>query len=274
LGRAAGENFTVASRVLPRPARRHLMAFYGFARFTDQIGDAYTGDRRAALDWLRAETAAALQPEPGPVHPLVGPAARSVVELGADPQPLFDLIEANCRDQEVHSYETFEDLLGYCRLSANPVGRLVLAAFGYQDRRRFELSDSVCTGLQLVEHWQDVREDARAGRVYLPAEDLVRFGVDPSSLAGEPPASAALEALMAFEVARARTWLEPGSALVAALRGRARVAVAGFVAGGRAALDGIADRDFDVLSPPSRPRVRAVARHMVLTALDRGGEAA
>ena len=274
LGRAAGENFAVASRVLPRRARRHLIAFYGFARFTDQIGDAYAGDRRAALEWLEAETRRSLAGEDGSVHPLVGLAARSVRELELDSRPLFDLIEANRVDQDVHAYRTFEDLLGYCRLSANPVGRLVLGAFGYRDDHRCGLSDSVCTALQLVEHWQDVREDALAGRVYLPGEDLARFGVDPTWLAGDPPARPELRALMVFEVARARQWLDRGAPLLALLHGRARLAVAGFVAGGRAALDNIARRDFDVLSPPSRPGALSMARNLALTVGSHRGEAA
>jgi phytoene/squalene synthetase len=132
----------------------------------------------------------------------------------------------------------------------------------------------VCTGLQLVEHWQDVREDALAGRVYLPGDDLDRFGVDPADLTLAPPARSDLRALMVFEVARAREWLDRGTPLVASLTGTARLAVAGFVAGGHAALDGIARRDFDVLSPPGRPGAVAVARHIWLTSRGRHGEAA
>ena len=270
----AGENFAVASRVLPGQARRHLIAFYGFARFTDQIGDAYDGDRLAALDWLEDETRSALAGAPASAHPLVGPAVRSVRELGLDAGPLFALIEANRRDQTVRSYQTFNDLVDYCTLSANPVGRLVLGAFGYGDERSHSLSDAVCTGLQLVEHWQDVQEDARAGRVYLPVEDLTRFGVDPAELSGPGPASGELRALMAFEVARARRWLDLGSPLVARLSGRPRLAVAGFVAGGGAALDGIARRDFDVLARPPRPRPWTVARRVLLTLRSPAGRSA
>jgi squalene synthase HpnC len=250
------------------------MAFYGFARFTDQIGDAYPGDRPAALDWLEGETRRALAGAQASTHPLVGPAARSVRELGLEDRPLFDLIEANRRDQEVHSYRTFDDLLGYCHLSADPVGRLVLGAFGHRDEARLELSDAVCTALQLVEHWQDVREDALAGRIYLPAEDLDRFGVEHASLSAAPPAPPALRSLMVFEVARARRWLDRGAPLVGTLRGAARVAVAGFVAGGRAALDGLADRDFDVLVAPSRPRAVGIGRHLVSILAARDGGAA
>ncbi len=259
LGRASGENFTVASLVLPSRSRSHLVAFYGYARLVDQIGDAYQGDRRAALDWLEAETAAALD-DPTGRYGLVAGAARAIRALGSSPDPLFDLIEANRRDQDVASYATFDELRDYCRLSADPVGRLVLATFGFSDARRTELSDAICTGLQLVEHWQDVREDARAGRVYLPEADMRRFGVEPGELTGPGPASPALRALMAFEVARARDWLDRGRPLVSALPGRCRVAVAGFWAGGHAALDTIAGRDFDVLRPAGHPRPSGVAR--------------
>lgn len=258
LGRAAGENFPVASLVLPRACRRHLLDFYGYARLVDQIGDAYPGDRLAALDWLEAETSAALE-EPAGRYGLVAGAANAIRALDASPAPLFDLIEANRRDQVTHSYDTFEELRDYCRLSADPVGRLVLAAFGLADPARVALSDAICTGLQLVEHWQDVREDAAAGRVYLPVEDLDRFGVVAGDLTSSGPPSAPLRALMAFEVARAREWLDRGRPLISMLRGRYRLAVAGFWAGGQVALDAIADRDFDVLREPARPAPIRVA---------------
>jgi squalene synthase HpnC len=260
--RARAENFTVASRVLPRAVREHLLAFYGYARFVDEVGDAYEGDRLAALDAVEAQVAAALADPAGPdLWPVVAAATRSVVSLDADPQPLFDLIAANRQDQSVHTYATFDDLLAYCALSANPVGRLVLAAFGATRADRTAWSDSICTGLQLAEHWQDVAEDAAAGRVYLPREDLDRFGVDASALKEGPPADPALRAMMIFEVARARRFLDEGRPLIASLTGAARWAVAGFWAGGHAALDGIAQRRFDVLAgTPHRSRLRTVTR--------------
>lgn len=258
LGRAASENFTVASVLLPARTRRYLLAFYGFARLVDQIGDAYQGDRLAALDWIEHQTGAALAG--GDAIPLVSRAARSVTELGLDPQPLFRLIEANRMDQTVTRYGSFADLVRYCELSANPVGHLVLGAFGYTDAERLALSDSICTGLQLVEHWQDVAEDAAAGRVYLPVEDLARFGVASSDLTSPGPARTELRALMVFEVARARRFLDAGRPLISMVSGRPRVALAGFWAGGHAALDGIASSRFDVTAPPgARPRVRMIA---------------
>lgn len=262
LGRAGGENFTVASHLLPRPSRDYLVAFYGFARLTDEIGDSYAGDRLAALDWLEQATVAALAGRPAG-HPLVERAAAAVVRLGIDPAPLFDLIAANRRDQQQVAYPRFDDLVSYCRQSADPVGRLVLAAFGYRDPALVAWSDALCTGLQLVEHCQDVREDALAGRVYIPAEDLERFGVSRSDLTRAAPAPARQRALMVFEVARARGWLERGRPLVAAIAGRPRWAVAGFLAGGHAALDGLARRDFDVLVAPARPARRRVAVHLL-----------
>lgn len=263
--RARRENFTVASRLLPRHVRRHLLAFYAYARFVDEIGDAYEGDRVAALDEVEAQVRAALRHPEGPSHwPVVVEAARSVSDLSADPGPLFDLIAANRQDQFVRAYDTFDDLLAYCALSANPVGRLVLAAFGANGRTLTTWSDSICTGLQLAEHWQDVAEDACAGRVYLPRQDMYRFAVEPAALTAGPPADWALRALMAFEVARARRFLDDGRPLIASLQGSARWAVAGFWAGGHAALDAIARRGFDVLGgTPHRSRSGTLARVVV-----------
>jgi squalene synthase HpnC len=255
----------VASRLLPANARRHLLAFYAYARLVDEIGDRYEGDRLAALDEIEAQVHEALdEANRVEVFPVVARAAGSVTELGTDPAPLFDLIAANRKDQTVPSYRSFADLVGYCQLSANPVGRLVLAAFGAVSPERITWSDSICTGLQLAEHWQDVAEDANAGRVYIPEEDLERFGVDRRELAAGPPSSRALRALMVFEVARARRLLDEGKDLIYALSGSARWAVAGFWAGGQSALDAIANRRFEVLAGTPRPSkpwtaVRAIA---------------
>jgi squalene synthase HpnC len=201
----------------------------------------------------------------------VADGARSVSGLGADAQPLFDLIAANRQDQSVHEYATFDDLLGYCALSANPVGRLVLAAFGADGDDRARWSDSICTGLQLAEHWQDVAEDAAAGRIYLPQEDLARFGVDRTALTAGAPASREFRALMVFEVARARGFLDGGKPLIASLQGSARWAVAGFWAGGHGALNAIAARRFDVLAgSPRTSRVGTLTR--AISALIRPAE--
>jgi squalene synthase HpnC len=256
LGRAAGENFSVASILLGRDTRRHLTAIYGYARLVDQIGDAVAGDRSAALDAFEGDLALIFDGGGAPAHPVLRRLEPTVHELELPRGPFERLIEANRRDQETAVYETFEELVGYCDLSANPVGELVLHVFGAATPDRIALSDRVCTALQLAEHWQDVAEDRAAGRVYLPAEDLARFGVTPDDLDGAVTSPAVRE-LMAFEVSRARTLLDEGAPLVGRLRGRARVAVAGFVGGGRAALDAIGAAGHDVLAgPPKAGRAR------------------
>jgi len=267
MSRARSENFPVASRLLPSATRRHLLAVYGFARLADEIGDtavaapdAAPSTRRtlARLDWLEAELDAAYAGRA--THPVLVRLAPTLAEVALPADPFRALIEANRRDQTVTDYTTFDELLGYCRLSANPVGRLVLAILGHDSPERIAWSDSVCTGLQLVEHLQDVAEDARAGRVYLPAEDRARFRVSREDLVGER-ASLGLRALIAFEADRAARLLAVGSNLAATLPPRPRVAVAGFVAGGLAALDRIAAAGGDVLAAPSRrPTKTAVAR--------------
>ncbi|HXZ85862.1 MAG TPA: squalene synthase HpnC, partial [Myxococcota bacterium] len=236
LARAEGENFPVALFLLSRAQRRHLMAIYGFARLCDELGDSAPGDRLAQLDWLEADLDRAFAGQAR--HPLLAKLAPTLRELALPRAPFAALVEANRRDQRKTRYATWAELAEYCEYSANPVGRLVLHVFGVPTPERLALSDQVCTGLQLAEHCQDVAEDFRAGRVYLPAEDLARFGASESDLA-KPSASPALRELLRFEVARGRELLASGGALVRTLSGRARLAVAGFVAGGRAALDAV-----------------------------------
>jgi squalene synthase HpnC len=247
LERASGENFSVASIVLGREKRAHLLAIYGFARLVDQIGDEAAGNRLAHLDCLEADLDRAF--EGVPQHPLLQRLAPTLRALELTPEPFIRLIEANRRDQTTAAYETFDELVGYCELSANPVGELVLHVFGVATPDRIALSNRVCTALQLAEHWQDVAEDYRNGRIYLPAEDLRRFGVGDADLAA-PATGAALRHLLGFEVTRARELLDTGAELVGRVHGRARIAIAGYVGGGRAALDAIAAADYDVLAGP------------------------
>jgi squalene synthase HpnC len=261
LGRIGRENFKVASRLLPSALRSSLISYYGYARLVDFLGDEYAGDRLDALDWLDAQTRRAMAGDTADLNPLVASAAGTVVSRGIDPSCLLDLIVANRIDQSKAEYGTFAELAEYCRFSANPVGRFVLALSGSTDDQRAGWSDAICTGLQLAEHWQDVTEDARAGRVYLPREDLERFGVAVADLLSSP-ACTEWRALMVFEVARARRLLDDGRPLIDSLRGAWRWAVAGFWAGGHAALDAIAARDFDVTAHSLRPRLHRVARHM------------
>jgi squalene synthase HpnC len=266
LDQAATENFSVAPALVGRRLQAHLNAIYGFARLVDDLGDEIGGDRLAALDWLEGDLDRIYHGEAE--HPLMRRLAATVRALDLPRDPFARLIEANRRDQTVTDYETFEQLLEYCDLSANPVGELVLHVFGVATPERIGLSDRVCTALQLVEHWQDVGEDAARGRVYLPAEDRAEFGVEPEALTASHTTSE-LRALLAFECERARTLLDEGAVLVGTLRGRARVAVAGYVGGGRAALDALHLGAYHVLPVP--PRASAKARALAaLRAYGRG----
>jgi squalene synthase HpnC len=268
VGLAAGENFPVASRLLPRAEREHLMALYGFARLADDIGDESSGDRLAELDWLEGELDRAFAGVA--THPVLRRLEPTIRACHLERQPFLDLIEANRRDQTVTSYATWADLLGYCDLSANPVGRLVLAVFGSDTPERLARSDDVCSGLQVVEHLQDVGEDAHRGRVYLPADELAAAGCGPEDLL-QPVASPELRAAVEAIAGRARALLlGSGPPLARSLRGRPRWAVAGFCAGGLAALDAIAAAGHDVLSRPVRPSKPRIVR---LTAMIAGSRA-
>ena len=259
---AGDENFPVASRLLPRRVRAQLLAVYGYARLVDDTGDEYAGDRLAQLDEIEADLARLWDGET-PRQPLIARLRGAVTEHSLPIDPFRALIEANRRDQTVHRYQTFAELESYCRLSANPVGELVLRIFDAATPERIALSDKVCTGLQLVEHWQDVAEDYAAGRIYLPGEDRDRFGVHEQDLAA-PAAPARLRALMAFEVDRARGLLDEGAPLAATLRGRSAFAVRAFVAGGRSALHAIERADYDVLGAHPRPGRAERARRLML----------
>jgi len=255
---ASGENFPVALRLLPARHRRHLTALYCFARLTDDLGDEAREEGQAdadlrlrLLDELAADVHRIYEGKP-PASPVMQQMAVTVTECKVPAQPLLDLIQANRQDQQVTRYQTFTELARYCELSANPVGRIVLYIFGAATPDRIKLSDSICTALQLAEHWQDVAEDLAKGRIYLPASDLERFNVTEADLA-EPSAGPAVRDLMRFEVDRARRLLDEGAPLVGTLRGAARLAVAGYLAGGRAALAAIIGQRYDVLRATARP---------------------
>jgi squalene synthase HpnC len=243
------ENFRVASPVLPRALRADLYALYGFARLVDDIGDEAPGDRLAMLDWLDTELEAMYAGRPE--HELMQRLLPTVRAHAIPPEPFRRLIQANRLDQEVSRYATFDELMEYCRLSADPVGHLVLYVFDSASPERVTLSDRICTALQIVEHLQDVGEDFERGRVYLPLDDMERFGCDADDLAKRPTPEA-VRRVVAFEALRARRLLDEGAPLARMLPWRAGLAVAGFVAGGRAAIAAIERRDSDVLSGAPR----------------------
>jgi squalene synthase HpnC len=240
--------------------REHLGAVYGVVRVIDDLGDEADGDRTALLEDFAADLATVWRggtPRAAVLRRLVP----TVLACGLEREPFDHLIEANLWDQRVSEYDAYAQLLEYCKLSAEPVGRIVLTIFGASSPATVALSGRVCTALQLLEHWQDVAEDRRAGRRYLPRQDLDAFGVAESQLdAGR--ASPALRRLMAFEVDRAAALLESGTPLIGMLHGWARLAVAGYVAGGRAAVDGLRRANWEVLAGSPGTSRLDVARHL------------
>jgi squalene synthase HpnC len=248
--------------VLPSDVRTHLQRLYAVARVIDDLGDAATGDRTAALLAFRKDMSVIWHGgTPGAV--VLRDLATTVRACALPEQPFLDLVEANLRDQTTPVMSTVDDLLDYCTLSANPVGLLVLHVFGVATPDRVVLSNRVCTALQIIEHCQDLGEDHRAGRCYLPLSDLDQFGVRLDDL-GAGTASPSVRMLVEFEAGRAHTLLVSGSAILTHLRGWARLAVAGYVAGGLAALDALRRHGWSVLPAPPPPRRSDVLRHLTV----------
>jgi squalene synthase HpnC len=260
---AADENFPVALRLLPSAPRAHLLRVYGFARFVDDVGDDAPGDRRALLDAVAADLAAlGADPASRPVLAPVADLAPLLADTTASVADFMDLVEANRLDQVRSRYETFDDLLGYCELSAAPIGRLVLHVAGAATPQNLADSDAVCAALQVFEHCQDVAEDALRGRVYLPAADVRAAGVSDADLVAGA-ATPALRAVVEQQVRRSLELLDAGRPLVRRLHGWARVAVAGYVAGGMATADALRAAGFDSLRAPVRPSRARTAVHAV-----------
>jgi squalene synthase HpnC len=260
LARAGSENFPVAPRWLPRGLRDDLLAIYGVARWIDHAGDEAGGDRSALLAAIDADLARAMTGSAQ--HPLVQRLTPAIRAGRLPLAPFRRLVEANRRDQVVVRYANWDELRGYCALSADPVGELVLHAAGVATPERVAISDRVCTALQILEHCQDVAEDHTRGRVYLPADELARFGASEADLDARP-APEALRRAIGFQVSRARDLLGAAVPLVASLRGAVGIAVAGYAAGGFAAADALERAHFDPSGGAPRARRRDVARHGV-----------
>ncbi|HVP42638.1 MAG TPA: squalene synthase HpnC [Terriglobales bacterium] len=256
LARTHYENFSVATWFLPRRLWPHFHSIYAYCRIADDLGDEVQDSAQALalLDAWERELDACYDGEPR--HP-VFVALRETVRACDIPRHEFsDLLKAFRQDQTVHRYETFEDLLGYCRYSANPVGHLVLYACGYRDQERQLLSDHTCTALQLANFWQDVIVDYAKDRIYLPLESLRRFGVSEQQIAERRATPQFLE-LMRFEVGRAREWFARGLPLVKKVDPELAVDIELFSRGGQAILDAIERQGFDVLKQRpviSKPR--------------------
>ncbi len=278
------ENFSVATWFLPKDLHQHFFNIYAYCRISDDLGDE-VGDKEASLALLdRWEqeldaTYAAFERDGIASHfcqkqAEVGHQISDVRTLGEARHPVFialaetihacgipkhefsDLLTAFRQDQTVGRYETFDDLLGYCRNSANPVGHLVLYLCGYNDAERQQLSDYTCTALQLANFWQDVSVDWKKDRVYLPLEDLRRFACSVEQI-GEGRFDHNFRELMRFEVERAREWFQCGLPLAGKVGRSLALDIELFSRGGLAILQAIEDQNFDVLARrPSLSKLR------------------
>lgn len=262
--RRHGENFTVVSWFLPRELRAPMFAVYAFCRFTDNLGDESDGspaERLERLDRWQADLEHVFEGSP-PQHP-IHIALRQVAEQKPlRPDPFRRLIEANRLDQRQSRYETFQDVLAYCNLSANPVGEMVLALWDIdteteEGQYRRDLSDATCTALQIANHWQDVRRDfLDSGRIYLPLEDIRRFGLSEEGIAEgirRKQCSDDFRTMMRFQVDRAEVWFRKGERLIEEVPRELAIDLRLFTDGGRAVLRAIERQDYDTLS--RRPRV-------------------
>ena len=259
MARTHYENFTVISWLTPSWMRRHLAVLYAFCRTVDDVGDeplsesgepATVQTRLELLDRFEDELGAAYRGQAH--HPVLVALEETIERFDLPREPLVRLIEANRIDQQTTRYGSYDELLRYCTHSANPVGRLFLMLFGYRDDERFALSDATCTALQLANFWQDVRRDFEIGRIYLPQDDMARFGVTEDQLHTDA-ASDQVRELMRFQVERTRGLFAEGLPLIDLVSGHLRVDLALFSRGGLAILDKIEEIGFDTVG--QRPTV-------------------
>lgn len=260
------ENFSVATWFLPKRLRQHFYNVYAYCRISDDLGDE-VGDPRASLQLLNAwqqELEACYAGSPK--HPVFVALSETVQAFEIPKHEFSDLLTAFRQDQTVTRYKSFDDLLGYCKNSANPVGHLVLYLCGYKDSERQLLSDFTCTALQLANFWQDVSVDYAKGRIYLPLEDLHRFAVSEDDIAHQRNTSAFVE-MMKFEVERAREWFRQGLPLIQKVSRELAVDIELFSRGGQEILNAIEAQGFAVLGRRpviSKPRKLALVARAAL----------
>jgi squalene synthase HpnC len=263
LASAHYENFSVVSWLLPKPLQQHFYNVYAFCRWSDDLGDELQVAPGTVhpLTWWRNQTTNILQETPK--HPVLLALKETVLAYNSPLQPVLDLLSAFEQDQIQTTYTDFTKLLNYCERSANPVGKSILYLAECPTPENLVFSDSICTGLQLANFWQDVRRDRLAGRVYLPRDDMRRHGVDEAML-DAPAASAALKGLLRDEVAWARSCFDAGAPLVGLAPRVLRPAIGMFLAGGRAVADAIERAGFDTLvrrpTVPRATKLRLAAR--------------
>jgi len=252
LARTHYENFSVATWFLPKRLQQHFFNVYSYCRISDDLGDE-VGDPAASLtllDQWQSELDACYAGRPK--HPVFVALAETVQTFEIPKHEFSDLLTAFRQDQTVARYATFEDVLGYCRFSANPVGHLVLYVCGYRDQEWQKLSDFTCTALQLANFWQDVSVDYAKGRIYLPIEDLRRFSVGEDDIATQRNTAPFVE-MMRFEVERAREWFRQGLPLVEKVDRALAIDIELFSRGGREILNAIERQGYAVLG--QRPAI-------------------
>jgi squalene synthase HpnC len=262
LARSHYENFSVASWFLPERLRQHFFNVYAYCRISDDLGDE-VGDPAASLQLLdewEAELNACYDGHTRhPRHPVFIALAETVRKFEIPKHEFVDLLTAFRQDQSVRRYETLDDLLGYCRYSANPVGHLVLYLCGYRDSERQLLSDYTCTALQLANFWQDVSADFTKGRIYLPLEDLRRFGVGENAIRDREN-TLAFRDMIKFEVERAREWFRQGWPLIAKVNRELAIDIELFSRGGQEILNAIERQNYTVLGRrPAISKTRKLA---------------
>ncbi len=262
------ENFSVASWFLPDKLRQHFYNVYAYCRISDDLGDEVGNPQQSLelLDQWEAELNACYAGSPR--HPVFVALAETVKQCAIPKHEFSDLLIAFRQDQTVTRFESFDDVLGYCRYSANPVGHLVLYLCGYSDVERQQLSDFTCTALQLANFWQDVVVDYEKGRIYLPLEDLRRFGVTGEDIAQRRATPQFLE-LMKFESERAREWFARGLPLVKMVNRELAIDLDLFSRGGLEILNAIERQGFDVLR--QRPAI-SKTRKLLLVARAAAGK--
>jgi squalene synthase HpnC len=252
LARSHYENFSVASWFLPKRLRQHFFNIYAYCRISDDLGDE-VGDTSASLELLdqwQGELEACYHGSPK--HPVFVALAETVREFDIPQHEFSDLLTAFRQDQTVTRFATFNDVLGYCHYSANPVGHLVLYLCGYRDAERQQLSDFTCTALQLANFWQDVSVDYAKDRIYLPLEDLRRFGVSELDIAHNQN-TPSFCTMMKFEVERARDWFHQGLPLVGKVDRELAIDLDLFSRGGLEILNAIEKQGYAILG--NRPAI-------------------
>ncbi len=259
LAKSHYENFLVAGAFCPRPLRQHFYNVYAYCRISDDLSDEIGDPAQSLLllDWWEEELDALYRGEPH--HPVFVALAETVQKFAIPADPFRDLLTAFRQDQRLTRYPTYADLEGYCRGSANPVGRLVLYLCGYQDSERLALSDKTCTALQLANFWQDVTRDLEKDRVYIPQEDMARFGYTEESLFARR-FTPEFAALMQFEVERTHALFAEGMKLGALVDRRVRLDIEMFSRGGQEVLRRIEQQGYDTLTHrPAVPKSRQIA---------------